>query len=59
MSANTLKGALGSTFGKVGNAVNLSDLRNANTLNIIKNDFNSITMENEMKPMLCLVTVRR
>ena len=50
VSANTLKGALGSTFGKVGNAVNLSDLRNANTLNIIKNDFNSITMENEMKP---------
>ena len=50
VSAGTLKGAMGSTFGKVGNAVNLSDLRNANTLNIIKNDFNSITMENEMKP---------
>lgn len=49
-TAGTLKGAMSGTFGKVGNAVNLSDLRNANTLNIIKNDFNSITMENEMKP---------
>lgn len=50
VTAGTLKGAMSGTFGKVGNAVNLSDLRNANTLNIIKNDFNSITMENEMKP---------
>lgn len=49
-TANTLKGAMSGTFGKVGNAVNLSDLRNSNTLAIIKKDFNSITMENETKP---------
>lgn len=49
-TAGTLKGAMSGTFGKVGNAVNLSDLRNSNTLGIIKKDFNSITMENEMKP---------
>lgn len=49
-TAHTLKGAMSGTFGKVGNAVNLSDLRNSNTLAIIKKDFNSITMENETKP---------
>ena len=47
---STLKSALGETFGKVGTAVTLSDLKDTSKLNLVRNDFNSITMENEMKP---------
>ncbi|MGB8452056.1 MAG: endo-1,4-beta-xylanase [Anaerocolumna sp.] len=42
------------TYGNVlqysGAAVNSSQLNNATTLNVIKTQYNSITMENEMKP---------
>lgn len=40
----------GQYFGRVGTCINLSQLRNANTLNHIKTQYNSITLENEMKP---------
>lgn len=49
-TTGTLKGALAGTFGKVGNAVTLAQLQNASTLSHIKQEYNCITMENEMKP---------
>lgn len=50
----TVNGTLLNTYGKTlkysGAAVNYSQLRDANTLNVIKSQYNSITLENEMKP---------
>jgi len=50
----TTDGTLLNTYGKTlkysGAAVNYSQLRDANTLNVIKSQYNSITLENEMKP---------
>ncbi len=48
-NASTLKGAL-ATFGKVGVAMDVKDLQNSSTLNHIKEQYNSITLGNEMKP---------
>lgn len=46
----TLLNTYGKTFGYSGTCVNLSQLKNANTLAHIKTQYNSITLENEMKP---------
>ena len=40
----------GSLFGRSGNCVSLSQLQNSSTLAHIKSQYNSITLENEMKP---------
>lgn len=40
----------GQYFGRVGTCINLHQLRDANTLRHIKTQYNSITLENEMKP---------
>lgn len=48
--SNTLLNTYGKTLSYSGVAVNSSQLRDATTLNAIKTQFNSITMENEMKP---------
>ncbi|MBU5315235.1 endo-1,4-beta-xylanase [Clostridium bornimense] len=49
-SKDSLKGAYSNTYGKVGSAVNLNQLQDSKTLEFIKKHYNSITMENEMKP---------
>ncbi|MDR2044956.1 MAG: endo-1,4-beta-xylanase [Clostridium sp.] len=49
-SAETLKSAYSPIFGKVGVAVTLPQLQASATLDFIKSQYNSITMENEMKP---------
>ncbi len=46
----TLLNTYGKTFGYSGTCINLSQLRNANTLAHVKSQYNSITLENEMKP---------
>ena len=46
----TLQNTYGSKFGRVGTCVSLSQLQNASTLKVIKERYNSITLENEMKP---------
>ena len=40
----------GKAFGKIGSCVTPNQLSNSNTLNVIKQQYNSVTMENEMKP---------
>jgi endo-1,4-beta-xylanase len=54
MSGSSSSATLLNTYGKVishtGAAVNSSQLRDSTTLNVIKSQYNSITMENEMKP---------
>ena len=47
---NNLLNTYGSYFGRVGTCINLSQLQNSNTLNHVKSQYNSITLENEMKP---------
>lgn len=49
-SDQTLLNTYGTKFGKVGTCVTLSQLQNSATLNVIKQRYNSITLENEMKP---------
>ncbi len=46
----TLLNTYGQTFGYSGTCINLYQLRDANTLDLIKKNYNSITLENEMKP---------
>lgn len=46
----TLLNTYGALFGHSGTCINLSQLQNANTLAHVKNHYNSITLENEMKP---------
>lgn len=46
----TLLNTYGSLFGHSGTCINLSQLQNANTLEHVKTHYNSITLENEMKP---------
>lgn len=46
----TLLNTYGTKYGRVGTCVSLSQLRNSSTLNVIKQRYNSITLENEMKP---------
>lgn len=49
VEANLLN-TYGKTFGYSGTCINLYQLKDANTLNIVKKHFNSVTLENEMKP---------
>lgn len=46
----TLLNTYGTKYGRVGTCVTLSQLQNSATLNVIKQRYNSITLENEMKP---------
>lgn len=46
----TLLNTYGKTLKYSGAAVNYYQLRDSNTLNVIKSQYNSITLENEMKP---------
>ena len=46
----TLLNTYGTKFQRVGTCVTLAQLQNASTLNLIKQRYNSITLENEMKP---------
>lgn len=46
----TLLNTYGKTYGYSGTCINLYQLRDARTLSIIKQHYNSITLENEMKP---------
>lgn len=46
----TLLNTYGSTLGKMGTCINLSQLKDADTLAFVKKHFNSVTLENEMKP---------
>ena len=49
-ASNNLLNTYGALLGKSGNCVTLNQLQNANTLAHIKSQYNSITLENEMKP---------
>lgn len=40
----------GAKYGKVGTAVNFNQLQNSSTLSVIKQRYNSVTSENDMKP---------
>ena len=46
----TLLNTYGQTYGHVGTCINYSQLTNQTTLNHVKSQYNSITLENEMKP---------
>ncbi|WP_242840965.1 endo-1,4-beta-xylanase [Butyrivibrio sp. AE3004] len=46
----TLLNTYGHTFGYSGTCINLYQLRDVNTLALLKKNYNSITLENEMKP---------
>lgn len=46
----TLLNTYGVKYGRVGTCVSLSQLQNSSTLDVIKQRYNSITLENEMKP---------
>ncbi|SFO09863.1 endo-1,4-beta-xylanase [Pseudobutyrivibrio sp. UC1225] len=46
----TLLNTYGSTYGYSGTCINLYQLRDAGQLNFLKQHYNSITLENEMKP---------
>ena len=49
-ASSSLLSTYGSLFGRSGNCVSLSQLQNSSTLAHIKSQYNSITLENEMKP---------
>ena len=49
-ASSSLLSTHGSLFGRSGNCVSLSQLQNSSTLAHIKSQYNSITLENEMKP---------
>ena len=46
----TLLNTYGSLFGNMGTCINLNQLQNKRTLEILKAQYNSVTSENEMKP---------
>ena len=49
-TTQTLRSTYGSTYGHVGTCINYSQLTNQSVLNHVKSQYNSITLENEMKP---------
>ena len=49
-ASSSLLSTYGSLFGRSDNCVSLSQLQNSSTLAHIKSQYNSITLENEMKP---------
>lgn len=46
----TMLNTYGAKYGRSGTCINLYQLRDQNTLNVLKKHYNSITLENEMKP---------
>ena len=46
----TLLNTYGATYGNSGTCINLSQLRDSSQLSFLKKHYNSITLENEMKP---------
>ncbi len=46
----TLLNTYGTAFGSIGTCINLSQLQTASTLAQVKAQYNSVTLENEMKP---------
>lgn len=46
----TLLNTYGKVFGNLGTCINLFQLQNASTLKLMKEHYNSVTSENEMKP---------
>jgi endo-1,4-beta-xylanase len=52
--AESLKDAYTPLFGKVGTAVTSQQMSDESTMNFIKSQYNSISMENEMKPSYIL-----
>ena len=49
-AGETLLNTYGATFGYSGTCINLSQLKNSNDLAFLKQHYNSVTLENEMKP---------
>ena len=49
-SPATLKDTYGKLFGRMGTSINLYELQNPSILSHVKSQYNSITLENEMKP---------
>ena len=49
-AADTLLNTYGSLFGRSGTCINYSQMIDGNTMNHVKSQYNSITLENEMKP---------
>nr|WP_330377565.1 endo-1,4-beta-xylanase [Cellulosilyticum ruminicola] len=47
---DTLLGTYGKLFGRMRTSINLYELQNSSILNHVKSQYNSITLENEMKP---------
>lgn len=46
----TLLNTYGTTYGRVGTCINYSQLTNSTVLSHVKSQYNSVTLENEMKP---------
>ena len=46
----TLLNTYGTVFGNIGTCINLWQLQNTSTLNLVKSHYNSVTSENDMKP---------
>ena len=49
-AAGTLLDTYGSLFGRSGTCINYSQMLDSNTMKHVKSQYNSITLENEMKP---------
>ena len=49
-AADTLLNTYGSLFGRSGTCINYSQMIDSNTMKHVKSQYNSITLENEMKP---------
>ena len=49
-ATETLLNTYGSLFGRSGTCINSSQMNDSNTMNHVKSQYNSITLENEMKP---------
>ena len=50
VSSDTLLSTYGTLFGRIGNCVSVAQLQNSRILNTLKAEYNSVTLENEMKP---------
>ena len=49
-ATETLLNTYGSLFGRSGTCINSYQMNDSNTMNHVKSQYNSITLENEMKP---------
>ena len=50
VSSDSLLTTYGTLFGRIGNCVSVAQLQNSRILDTLKAEYNSITLENEMKP---------